>query len=170
MQQNTVSPLYLELQNTNTVRVELGNTNGNIKAIFHKNSFLKETESIPSGEAFGLILDLTNFYAESGGQEADTGRIVIDGGAEFDVTDVQVFSGYVLHVGKLQEGNLKVDDEVTCTYNEVSPLCCHWRPAGLNESFRTADALFKVITLQRTSSTLVFEKSWATILTRKARL
>lgn len=98
---------------------ELGNTTGNVKAIFHKNSFLKETESIPSGEAFGLILDRTNFYAESGGQEADTGRIVIDGGAEFDVTDVQVYSGYVLHVGKLQEGNLKVDDEVLCTYDEV---------------------------------------------------
>lgn len=67
-----------------------------------------------------MILNRTNFYAESGGQEADTGRIVIDGEAEFEVTDVQVFSGYVMHIGTLLEGTLKVDDEVVCTYDEVS--------------------------------------------------
>jgi alanyl-tRNA synthetase len=35
------------------------------------------------------------------------------------VTDVQVFSGYVLHIGVLTEGELSVGDEVVCTYDEV---------------------------------------------------
>lgn len=72
------------------------------------------------GSSFGLLLDQTNFYAESGGQENDTGSITIDGEADFEVTDVQVYNGYVLHIGNMKEGQLKVGDEVTCTYDEVN--------------------------------------------------
>ena len=38
---------------------------------------------------------------------------------EFQVEDVQVFSGYVMHIGVLLEGKLAVQDEVVCTYDEV---------------------------------------------------
>jgi alanyl-tRNA synthetase len=69
---------------------------------------------------FGILLDKTNFYAESGGQENDTGSLSIDGKADFEVTDVQVFNGYVLHVGYMKEGEVRVGDEVVCTYSEVS--------------------------------------------------
>ncbi len=64
------------------------------------------------------MLDKTNFYAESGGQENDTGSLTIDGKADFEVTDVQSYNGYVLHIGNLKEGTLSVGDEVTCTYSE----------------------------------------------------
>jgi alanyl-tRNA synthetase len=64
-------------------------------------------------------LDKTSFYAEAGGQEYDTGNIVIDGVADFEVEDVQVFSGYVLHIGHLKYGQLKVEDEVVSSYDEV---------------------------------------------------
>ena len=40
------------------------------------------------GDEVGLVLDITPFYAEAGGQEADTGAIVFDGG-EARVLDVQ---------------------------------------------------------------------------------
>ena len=65
-------------------------------------------------------MDKTNFYAEQGGQENDTGVLSIDGKAEFKVEDVQVYNGYVLHIGQMEEGEITVGDEVTCTYDEVS--------------------------------------------------
>jgi alanyl-tRNA synthetase len=90
-----------------------------VKAIYLNQSFLKSTETIPEGEDFGILLDRTTFYAESGGQENDTGTIVIDGVAAFEVSDVQVFNGYVLHIGQMKEGVLKVGDEVIAAYDEV---------------------------------------------------
>jgi len=53
-----------------------------------------------------------SFYAESGGQESDTRNIVIDGIADFEVTNVQVYNGYVLHVGHLKYGQLEVGNAV----------------------------------------------------------
>jgi len=75
---------------------------------------------LDKNKPFGLLLDETNFYAESGGQQCDTGSIVIDGKAEFVVEDTQVFSGYVLHVGYLKYGDLSVGDKVVASYDEVS--------------------------------------------------
>lgn len=69
---------------------------------------------------FGIILDRTSFYAESGGQEYDTGSVVIDGVADFEVTNVQVYNGYVLHIGRLKYGHLEVDEQVVASYDEVS--------------------------------------------------
>jgi alanyl-tRNA synthetase len=97
----------------------LGNVTASVKAIYDANVFHPSTNGLAAGKRFGVILDRTNFYAESGGQENDTGSIVIDGKAEFEVDDVQVYNGYVLHVGVLKEGELKVGDEVVCTYDEV---------------------------------------------------
>lgn len=93
-----------------------------MKKIFHNKVFLNSTSDIPEATSFGIILDRTNFYAESGGQENDTGGIVIDGVAEFEVTDVQVYNGYVLHVGHLKYGNLEVGNEVVASYDEVRML------------------------------------------------
>jgi alanyl-tRNA synthetase len=80
------------------------------------------TESIPKDTSFGLLLDRTSFYAESGGQEYDTGNIVIDGQVDFEVTNVQVYNGYVLHTGYLKYGQLNVGAEVVSSYDEVSSL------------------------------------------------
>lgn len=90
-----------------------------IKGIYHKGGFQKSTEGFNSGEQLGLLLDRTNFYAEQGGQEYDTGHIVIDGVADFRVTNVQVYAGYVLHTGFLEYGNLTVNDSVVCEYDEI---------------------------------------------------
>ena len=45
---------------------------------------------------------------------------MIDGVADFEVTNVQVFNGYVLHIGHLKYGHLSVDDSVVSSYDEVS--------------------------------------------------
>lgn len=90
-----------------------------VKSVYHKSQFLNSTKDVPSGESFGILLDKTNFYAEQGGQEYDTGVIAIDGKAEFKVEDVQVFNGYVLHIGRMVEGEISVGEEVIATYDEL---------------------------------------------------
>jgi alanyl-tRNA synthetase len=90
-----------------------------VVAIYHNRSFLQSTEKIPDYALFGILLDKTSFYAESGGQEHDTGSIVIDGATEFEVSDVQVFNGYVLHIGQLKYGSFSIGDQVVSSYDEV---------------------------------------------------
>lgn len=101
----------------------LGNIDSRVVALYFNKTFPESTEQIPEGATFGVILDRTSFYAESGGQEHDTGSIVIDGVAEFDVSDVQVYNGYVLHIGQLKYGALAAGDEVVSSYDEVCELC-----------------------------------------------
>ena len=95
------------------------NITSQIKAIYHAKQFLQSTKEMPEGEQLGLIVDRTNFYAEQGGQENDTGKIIIDGVAEVEVQNVQVYAGYVLHTGYLKYGSLSVGDEVICEYDEL---------------------------------------------------
>ena len=90
-----------------------------VKAIYHGKLFHSSTAEIPDGEQLGVILDRTNFYAEQGGQENDTGKIIIDGQAELEVGDVQLYAGYVLHTGFIKYGSFAVGDEVTCEYDEL---------------------------------------------------
>ena len=94
------------------------NITSRIQAVYHAKQFLQGTKDIPEGEQVGLILDRTNFYAEQGGQEYDTGKIIIDGVAELEVQNVQVYAGYVLHTGYMKYGSLSVGDDVVCEYDE----------------------------------------------------
>ena len=96
-----------------------GDITGKIQLLFDGKGFLKSTRDIPASTAVGVLLDRTNFYAESGGQVADTGRLVIDGVAEFKVFDVQEYGGYILHNGYLEYGDLSTGDEVICEYDEL---------------------------------------------------
>lgn len=95
----------------------LENIKANVVAIYNGSSFVDSLSEI--GAEAGILLDKTPFYAELGGQEYDTGTLVIDGSAEFNVTNVQVYGGYVLHTGSLVEGSLKVEDEIIATYDEL---------------------------------------------------
>ncbi|PJF18581.1 hypothetical protein PSACC_01613 [Paramicrosporidium saccamoebae] len=69
---------------------------------------------------FGVLLDRTNFYAESGGQVYDEGVITgADGQMEFAVEAVQSYGGYVLHVGYLKYGGISVGENVIATFDET---------------------------------------------------
>lgn len=95
----------------------LENTKSTIVALYDGSKFVDSISE--AGAEFGVVLDKTPFYAEQGGQEYDTGSLVIDGSAEFAVSNVQVYGGYVLHTGTLTEGTLKVSDEIIATYDEL---------------------------------------------------
>ncbi|KAF8469586.1 alanyl-tRNA synthetase [Kalaharituber pfeilii] len=100
-------------------KYDKGNITSRIVAIYYNKDFHQSTGHIPQGAQIGLILDNTNFYAEQGGQENDTGRILIDGQAEFEVDNVQIYGGFVLHTGYVKYGNLSVRDEVISEYDEL---------------------------------------------------
>ncbi|MCA5894667.1 alanine--tRNA ligase [Isoptericola sp. NEAU-Y5] len=58
-----------------------------------------------------VVLDRTPFYAEAGGQLADQGTIVLDGGATIEVDDVQrPVAGLSVHRGRLVEGTVALGD------------------------------------------------------------
>lgn len=79
-------------------------------------------QEVTTGQECGVVLDLTSFYAEQGGQSYDQGYILRDDDAEdrmeFTVKNTQVRGGYVLHVGTVY-GTLKVGDSVTMHIDET---------------------------------------------------
>jgi len=101
-----------------------GDKTAKIQLIYDGTQFLKTTEGLPKDKPFGILLDKTNFYAEQGGQVADTGKLLIDDVAEFKVLDVQAYGGYIIHNGYLDYGTLKAGDEVITEYDELrrSPI------------------------------------------------
>ncbi len=78
-------------------------------------AILKEKETVNSvseGEEAVLVLDTTPFYAESGGQVADHGKIFTEN-AKFKVTAVtKDEDGHYLHFGVMKSGTLSVGDDV----------------------------------------------------------
>lgn len=90
---------------------------GKVLALRCNNAFVKEVQA---GQECGVILDKTNFYAESGGQIYDQGYLVKvnDESTEFNVNLVYNRGGYILHIGVV-EGVLRVGDEVVCHMDVV---------------------------------------------------
>ncbi|TYH39194.1 hypothetical protein ES332_D12G163000v1 [Gossypium tomentosum] len=83
-----------------------------IKAIYTGSEFV---ESVSAGDDVGIVLESTSFYAEQGGQIFDTGSL--DGSfGSFQVCNVQIFGGFVLHIGSLSgmTGKFSVGAKVTC--------------------------------------------------------
>lgn len=67
-----------------------------IQALWDGKQFLN-TISV-SEEQFGIIVDKSNFYAESGGQIYDIG-VISTKDTQFQVKNVQAYAGYLLHTG-----------------------------------------------------------------------
>ncbi len=108
-----------------------------VEAIFNGKDF---DDDARIGRRVAVILNRTNMYAEQGGQIGDTGELrgpseaaqgmrlmvgdvpgaymadegsALRGGVSFHVHDVQVFAGYVLHIGHVADSELRVGDTVS---------------------------------------------------------
>ncbi len=69
--------------------------------------------SVAAGKKAELVLDRTPFYAESGGQVADTGVLLGDG-VELKVLDVQkIVPGLFVHRVEVVDGEVGLDSKVT---------------------------------------------------------
>jgi alanyl-tRNA synthetase len=65
------------------------------------------------GDAASVVLDITPFYAESGGQAGDIGEITTENGV-FEVTGcIKSPTGHFLHNGRMKRGTLLADSRVT---------------------------------------------------------
>ena len=68
------------------------------------------------GDEVEVVLDRTPFYAEGGGQLADTGRIRLSDGAVVEVRDVQrPVPGVSVHKGVVQVGEVTVGAQAHCS-------------------------------------------------------
>ncbi|MGF1652591.1 MAG: alanine--tRNA ligase [Actinomycetales bacterium] len=71
------------------------------------------TPAAREGEEVEVVLDRTPFYAEGGGQLADTGTVRTTHGALIEVVDVQApLAGLVVHRGRVVSGEVAVGDSV----------------------------------------------------------
>lgn len=87
-------------------------------------AIIKDNEmvnSIIKDDECEIILDKTPFYAESGGQVGDTGKVQsskFKNQSEIEIYDTQkIAEGLIVHGGKVIEGNFKVGDIILAEIN-----------------------------------------------------
>ena len=71
----------------------------------------KPVQTITAPSEALLLLDCSPFYGESGGQIGDRG-VLHKGDSRFDVTDTQKQNDFLLHRGRLEQGELRLGDRV----------------------------------------------------------
>ncbi len=72
-----------------------------------------------AGETGAIVLDVTPFYAESGGQVGDRG-ILRCGDNVFEVQDTQKQGEVILHLGRVREGAFREGDAVLARVDEAA--------------------------------------------------
>jgi alanyl-tRNA synthetase len=89
---------YHEISRESRVRALLGSSGASVPAA-------------AEGDFVELVLDTTPFYAEGGGQQADTGRINV-GGGQLEVVDVQQpLPGLIVHKARVLRGEVRAGEE-----------------------------------------------------------
>ena len=163
----------LQKEGVPTTKDDAKYTWSNIKAtalaIFDKASNAFPATVSASEELVGVVLDVTSFYYESGGQIHDTGVIKFANGS-LVVERVNSFGGYVVHIGKVT-GTIGKGESVSLEvdYERRKPIAAnHTTTHQLNHAlrevlqFRKKDSFMEVS--QRgsyvTEESLRFDFSW----------
>jgi alanyl-tRNA synthetase len=125
-----VRPLVLEANETSTLTskniqptVDAQKYEWNIKpqakvvAIFTttetSSAFVDQVEQ-GEYERVGIILDKTCFYSQAGGQIYDTGYLTTCNQFKLEVDSVESYGGFVMHMGPIKIGQVRVGDVVSC--------------------------------------------------------
>ena len=103
------------LEPTKFVGYDTLSAEAKVVAIIREN---KLVDSISLGDAASVVLDVTPFYGESGGQVGDCGTLSGEGGT-FDVEGtMKVGAGVFVHNGTVAQGDLRVGDMLQAAVNE----------------------------------------------------
>ena len=86
-----------------------------VAALFHEG---QPVSVIEAGTQAVVVLESTPFYAESGGQVGDRGRLSAEG-LQFNVSDTRKQGGLHLHIGQLSQGRLQVGDQVSAEVDDA---------------------------------------------------
>jgi alanyl-tRNA synthetase len=80
-------------------------------------NFVQSGKLNASDDEVGLVLEKTCFYAESGGQVGDIGRIENANGA-FEVENTEKIGDCIIHRGRIKSGTLSVGERVNAVVNK----------------------------------------------------
>jgi len=94
---------------TKFVGYEGMSASGVVMALYRDGS--RQVDALGEGDEGVILLDETPFYAESGGQVGDAGRIVA-GAGEFEVRDTQKWGKAHAHIGRMVRGRLEGGESV----------------------------------------------------------
>lgn len=105
--------------NTENLRVEESVTEAKIICIWKDANIVSE---IHDGDQAGVILDVTPFYAEGGGQAGDIGMLEGEFGTAKVVDTKKLPDGTVYNIVQVEEGSLHADDNVSIHLDWVNKL------------------------------------------------
>ncbi len=77
-------------------------------------------DSVTLGDEATIVLDVTPFYGESGGQVGDIGMLSCEGGVFEVVKTLRAGAGVILHNGVVNQGDIRVGDTVNAKVDEVT--------------------------------------------------
>ncbi|CAL4322510.1 alanine--tRNA ligase [Buchnera aphidicola] len=107
-----------------------------IQAIYVNNTLVKKIQNKEKGK---IIIQKTPFYAESGGQIGDSGKIYTKK-AIFKVKNTKKYGNFFIHIGKIKYGIIKIADSITAKINinkrliiEKNHTSVHLLNAGLKK-------------------------------------
>ncbi len=118
--EDEASGIYKEIEEllgaTKFVGYDKPHSTSTVRALIKDGKPVKE---VKEGEEVEIVLNTTPFYAESGGQVGDTGRMKIGNGfSKVEVTDTKKAHNLILHVSKVINGTLSADDSVEAKVDE----------------------------------------------------
>jgi len=111
---NAISELEQTLEPTVFVGYNALESESTVVAILSRG---EQVNVAREGEMVDVVLDVTPFYAESGGQVGDHGQI-FSKGAVLKVNDTVKMSNFFLHVAEVVGGEIRVGERVRCQVDD----------------------------------------------------